>query len=438
MGLTASYNYRKTYLAEIAGVFGSYNRYAPENRWNFLPSLGLGWLLSNESWFKSNVVNYLKLRGTIGQTAWADPASYYSYIQRYSLGATGYVFGTSLSSVGGASESGVASNLHAEKALKYELGAEAAFLENKLNIGVNYYNNRYSDLVRASGNGYNSGIFGQTYPTENIGRTRYTGIETTINFANEKTNAFNYNVGLNISLEKSKVLSYDEQNLPYSWLYSKGTPVTAARGYEAIGFYKVGENATNTATLQGYNPQPGDLKYKDLNGDGLINFLDAKQIGTNKPRIFFGLNFGFSYHNFDLSGLFQGILNREVQLNTLSMSAFNNSTGYVLDYTTENRWTPQNTETASLPRLTLGSNTNNTQTSTFWLRKANYLRLKNLEIGYSIPTRLINKAKINKLRFFVNTYNLFTVTQLDYFDPESLTTGFANNRIINGGVTLKL
>ncbi|WP_344851120.1 SusC/RagA family TonB-linked outer membrane protein [Pedobacter jeongneungensis] len=438
IGLTASYNYGKTYLAELAGVFAGYNRYAPENRWNFLPSLGLGWLLSNESWFKPGVVNYLKLKGTVGQTAWADPSSYYSYIQRYSLGAAGYVFGTSLGSVGGASESGVASNLQAEKALKYELGAEAAFLQNKLNVSVNYYKNRYSDLIRAAGNGYNSGIFGQTYPTENIGRTRYTGIETTINFANEKTSPFNYNVGLNVSLEKSKILSYDEQNLPYSWLYNQGSPVTAGRGYEAIGFYKTGENAANTATLQGYTPQPGDIKYKDLNGDGLINFLDAKQIGTDKPRIFFGLNFGFSYRNFDLSGLFQGILNREVQLNSLSMSAFNNSTGYVLNYTTENRWTPQNTETATLPRLTLGSNTNNTQTSNFWLRKANYLRLKNLEIGYSIPARLISKAKISKLRFFINSYNLFTVTQLDYFDPESLTTGFGNNRIINGGVTLKL
>ncbi|RDC58191.1 SusC/RagA family TonB-linked outer membrane protein [Pedobacter chinensis] len=437
-GLTASYNYNKTYLAEISGVFGSYNRYAPENRWNFLPSLGLGWLISNESWFKSSAISFLKLRGTIGQTAWADPDSYYAYIQRFTTGAAGYVFGTSLAGVAGASESGVATNLASEKAWKYDLGAEVAFLDNKLNLGINYYKNRYYDLIRTPGNGYNTGIFGQSYPSENIGKTRFSGFETTINFANEKASSFNYSLGLNVSVEKSKILSYDEQNLPYSWLYSAGTPVTAGRGYEAIGFYQAGENAGNTATLQGYTPTPGDIKYKDLNGDGTINFLDVKQIGTNKPRVFFGLNFNLNYENFDLSGLFQGIVNREVQLNAAAMSAFNNSTGYVLDYTTENRWTPQNSTSATLPRLTLGSNTNNTQVSNFWLRKANYLRLKNLEIGYSIPSKLINKAKISKLRFFVNAYNLFTVSQLEYLDPESLTSGFTNNRIINGGVTLKL
>jgi TonB-linked SusC/RagA family outer membrane protein len=437
-GLTASYNYNQKYLAELSGVFSSYNRYAPENQWSFLPSLGLGWVISKESWFQSSAINFLKLRGTIGQTAWADPSNYYLYIQRYTTGATGYNFGTGLGGVGGASENDVATNLTSEKAWKYDLGLEVALLDNKLNLGVNYYNNRYSDLVRNLGGGYTTGIFGQTYPAGNVGKTRFSGFETTLNFANEKASAFNYSLGLNVSIEKSKVITYDEQNLPYSWMYSQGTPVNAARGYEAIGFYQTGENATNTATIQGYTPTPGDIRYRDLNGDGMINFLDMKQIGTNKPRVFFGLNFALNYQNFDLSGLFQGIVNRDVQLNASPMSAFNNSTGYVLDYTTDNRWTPQNSVNATLPRLTLGNNTNNTQSSDFWIRKANYLRLKNLELGYTIPSKLISKAKISKLRFFINAYNLFTVSQLEYFDPESLTNGFTNNRIINGGVTLKL
>ncbi|WP_316788220.1 SusC/RagA family TonB-linked outer membrane protein [Pedobacter frigoris] len=438
-GLTARYNYKGKYLAEAVGNFSAFNRYAPGNRWGFLPSFGLGWVVSSEDWFKSGAISFLKLRGTLGQTAWGAPG-YYNYLQTYTIGSTGYVFGTGLGSVSGISENSVAALGQTwEKAWKYDVGLEAGFFNNKLNSSFTYYSNRYYDLLQEKGGGYSSAIFGQTYPNENIGKQSFSGFEATLNYADKANGAkFGYELGANVSIEQSKIIDNDEPTLPYSWLYKKGSPVTQTRGYEAIGFYKQGENSGNTPSILGYNPQPGDLKYKDLNNDGVINFLDQKLINSTKPRIYFGFNFGFNYKNFDLTGLLQGIVNRQVTLSPSSMSAFSNGTGYVLDYSTENRWTTENNVDATLPRLTLGGNTNNTQTSTFWIKDADYLRLKNLELGYSFPAKLLGKAKINKLRLFVNAYNLFTVTDLDYFDPESQLSGFSNQRIINGGISLRL
>ena len=438
-GLTARYNYKETYLAEFAGNYSSFNRYEPGKRWGFLPTLGLGWILNKEDWFNSDAISFLKLRASVGQTAYANPVNYYGYAQRYTLNSTGYNFGTGLTGVSGSFENPLAStDLTWEKAWKYDAGIEAAFFDNRLNAALTYYNNRYYDLLQQKNNGDASGILGQTYPQQNLGKNTFNGLEATLSFSSKANAAFGYQIGANVSVEQSKVIDKDEPNYPYQWLYLAGAPVTQQRGYEAIGFYQVGEDVSKIPGILGYNPQPGDLKYKDLNGDGIINFLDQKQISSTKPRIFFGLNFALNYKNFDLSGLVQGIVNRQLQLNANSMSAFSNGYGYVLDYTTENRWTPHNNVNATLPRLTLGANTNNQQASTFWLRDANYLRLKNLELGYSFPSKLLNKAKINRLRLFVNAYNLFTVSELDYVDPESGLSGFTNERIINGGISLKL
>jgi len=434
-GLSVKYHYASTYFAELGNSYGSYNRYSGANKWLYLPSLGLGWVISNEQGFNTKTVNFLKLRSTIGLTAMADATDYFSYIQRYSNSTTGYVFGTALTSVTGAAESGLATTgIHAEKALKFEVGADAAFLDQKLNAGLTWYHNRYFDLLQTPV--YASGIIGQTYPLMNIGKGRYSGLEFTTDFTG-KSGDFGYKLGLNISFEKSRVLDAGEPELPYAWMYIQGNPVGGVRGYEAIGFYKAGENEVNTPTLLGYIPSPGDIKYKDLNGDGVISALDQKLISSTKPFIYGGFNFAFQYKGFDLSGLFQGVQNRMIHLSPSSMLALNNNTGYVLDYTTADRWTAQNQQNASLPRLTLGTNVNNSATSTFWLKKADYLRLKNLELGYSLPSNVLRRMGVAKLRVFVNSYNLLTFTGMD-FDPESFVNSFPNQRVINGGLSLTL
>jgi TonB-linked SusC/RagA family outer membrane protein len=436
-GLTASYAYSKKYLAEAALAYSGLNRYLPGKRWGLLPSAGLGWVISNESWFKSKTVNFLKLKATAGQTAWADPTNYYVYLQTYGSG-TGYNFGSAATAVSGEQENTLANpDITWEKAWKFEGGLEAAFLNNRLNADVSYYYNNYYDQLQSPGNGYATGLIGQSYTAENIRKTRYNGIETNIGF-NNNVGKLAYFIKGNLSVSQSKLIDAQEGNYPYPWLYQAGRAVGQTSGYQAIGFYQAGDNFSTIPHLQGYTPQAGDVKYKDLNGDGIINFLDKSIITNNKPLIFYGLNLGASYRGFDIKVLFQGVTNRQVILSPSAMSAFSNSYGYVLDYTTDNRWTPQNTTDATLPRLTLGSNTNNQQVSSLWVRNASYLRLKNVELGYTLPKTLLNHVKITNLRVFVNAYNLVTWTKLEYFDPESLLSAFSNKRIINMGVKIGL
>ncbi len=437
IGVNADYDYNKKYLAQLGLSYNSLNRY-PSDKWAFLPSVGLGWILSAEPFFKSKTVSLLKIRGSIGQTAWGDPTDYYSYLQAYSISATGYNFGTSATAVSGAAESTLAnSKLTWEKGLKYDVGIETAFFNYKLSFDADYYNNKYYDQLIQPGGGYASGIIGQTYPLVNLGESRYTGFEGSMAF-NSHIGTFGYFIKGNAAVTKSVTLDANEGNYPYPWMYHAGQADNAVYGYQAIGFYQEGEDVSQSAHILGYTPVAGDVKYLDLNGDGIINTLDQTAITGHKPFIFYGLGLGFNYKGFDVSALFQGTLNRENVFSASLMSAFYNSYGYVLDYTTENRWTPENSVDATLPRLTLGVNTNNTVVSTLWRRKTDYIRLKNAEIGYTFPDNFLNRARIKKLRVFVNAYNLLTFTSLKYFDPESGLSGFPNQRIINGGITLKL
>jgi len=433
-GLSAKYSYNDKYFAEAATSYSSFNKYADSQKWVFLPSVGLGWVASKEEWFNPSTVNFLKFRATYGLTAKANLSDYFSYLQRYSISGSGYVFGTGQTTVGTAVQGSLATtNVGAAKAKKFEVGADAAFLNNKLNAGLTYYNNKYYDLLISRP--YASTIIGTDYPDQNLGENRFSGIEGTVDFVG-RSGDFGYKIGVNVSLQNNKVLYAGEPDYPYSWMYTAGQ-ASGTFGYQSIGFYKTGENAGNTPTLLGYTPVAGDIKYQDLNGDGVISSLDQKKITSDKALIYGGLNLAFNYKGFDFSALVQGVFNREVLLNTAYMLALNNNTGYVLDYTTQNRWTPSNQESATLPRLTLGTNLNNNVSSTFWLRNGNYLRLKNVELGYSLPAHLVSRLKIKKLRFFVNGYNILTTSKLD-FDPESLVNSFPNQRVINGGISLTL
>ncbi|WP_443936780.1 SusC/RagA family TonB-linked outer membrane protein [Pedobacter sp. MW01-1-1] len=434
-GLTASYAYDNKYLADIGLVYSSYNRYPPGERWGFLPSIGLGWIASNEDWFNNDVISLLKFRTTIGKTALAN-TGYYTYLQNYSISTTGYNFGATPTPVSGSIEGTLANpDVTWEKALKLDVGAEIGFFKNKLQAEFVYYTNKYTDQLISPNNGYASGIIGQAYPSVNAGSNRYSGFESNLSFNNTIGN-LSYFIKGNFTFAKNKVLSLQEGNYPYDWMYRSGQAI-GNFGYEAIGFYQQGENFNTIATIPGYTPQAGDIKYRDLNGDGIINFLDQKLI-NDKPLYLFGLNLGFAYKNFDFSMLIEGRLPRLIYYNPAQMLAFSNSYGYVLDYTTENRWTPENNINATLPRLTLGNNVNNSQASTFWYKRADYIRLKNAEIGYTFPVKFLSKNKINKLRVFMNGYNLLTWTKLDYMDPETGLSGFVNSRVINGGVSLKL
>ncbi len=438
-GLTTAYDWQKKYFVETGLSFSSLNFYPPGHRWAFLPSLGMGWVISNESFFKSKWINYLKLRGTVGQTAWGNPG-YFPYLQNYIINGNGYNVGTTASNVSGAYQDVLANpNITWEKALKWNAGVEMAFLENKLNLVVEYYNNHYYDQLITPAN--SSAIFGQPYPRLNLGKKNYHGLELTAGYENNQ-GAAKYFIKGNLSFAYSKVINADEPAYPYPWMYSKGLPSGQTSGYEAIGFYQQGDNVNTIPHIAGYIPVPGDIKYKDLNNDGVIDLLDQKPIGTTAPLIFFGINTGISWKGFSITVLLQGVQNRNMYVSpsSLLVTEFYNGYGNVQDYHL-NRWTPQTAATATYPRLTAGGNPNNTAASSFWMRDGSYLRIKNMELGYTLPKKMLAKLRLQQVRLFVNAYNLVTWSHVDELnlDPESgANSYFANQRTVNTGISIKL
>lgn len=434
-----AYNFNKKYLVEGTFGYNGSNRY-PDNgstKRGFFPAIGLGWNIDQESFMKAaSFVSNLKLYATYGKVGWDDPG-YFVYYPRFFDGP-GYNLGTSAGSVTTITEGPLANKyITWEKANKLNLGLSGALVNNHIGFKVEYFKNKYYDLLQQRGR--NSTMIGQDYPDENIGENQYSGVEGQVSYQ-QNTGTLQYYVSANASSVGSKVLFMDEVTYPYSWMNRTGQPVGQRFGYVAEGLFQTQAQINGSATTTGYVPQPGDIKYKDLNGDGVINQNDQTVIGNTKPLFFWGTSLGLSWKGLDVSALVQGVANRNIYLSGGSYWAFQNGgTGQAYD---ENlaRWTPQTGATATYPRLSYGTNTNNQATSSYWIKNGNYLRLRNAEIGYSLPQALTDKVRLKTVRVFVNGYNLVTVaaSELDGRDPEAYTGGYPVQRLVNFGLNIKL
>lgn len=431
-----SYDYKQKYLAEIAVGYNGTELYPQNKRYGLFPSFGLGWNITNEDFLKNRPywLNSLKLRASYGRTGNAN-AGYYNYYQYYNTTGTGYGFGSTIPSSTTTLQQGALanSNISWEKADKFSTGLDGALLENRLLLSLDYFNDTYYDLLQQGTAG--SSIFGTGYVNTNSGKNRYSGVELQATWQVSKGN-FSYFVSPNFSVLKSKVIYTNEPNYKYNWLSHTGQPVGQLFGYVADGLFQSQADISSHAS-QGSGIVPGDIKYKDLNKDGVIDGNDQAAIGSTKPLVYYGLNTGFSYKGFDIKVLFQGVANDNLQLTGNGYWGFL-SNGTSQAYTQQlNRWTPATAATASYPRLWLGNNTNNMAASSYWIHSGNYLRIKNIEIGYFLPASLIKKAGLSETRFFLNATNLVTFTSLKNTDPEDYTGAYPIMKIINAGITVK-
>jgi TonB-linked SusC/RagA family outer membrane protein len=433
----ASYNYQGKYVAELAFGLNGSNRY-PSNgafKYGFLPAGGLAWNISRESFLQSTQswLSYLKLYTSLGITG-NDVPGYFTYVQTY-FDTSGPYFGTGAGQASGVSEQVLASrNRTWEKARKFTLGAQGALFDNRLGITFEYYNSLYYDLLIQRGR--NTTLIGQTYPNENLGRNQYYGVTTQLSYQ-QSLGSLSLMGALNLGVQYSKALTLDEVYRPYDWMYRTGQPVGQQFGYMADGLFQSQAEIQGAPTLVGYTPQPGDVRYKDLNNDGVINQFDVAPIGRSNPSIPFGATLGARWKGFDATLLFQGVLNRSIYLSGASEYAFSNG-GFGNAFEQHlDRWTPQNPN-ASYPRVTLGGNPNNFQTSSYWVRNNNYLRLKNVEVGYTVPLELSKRVRLQGVRFFFNGTNLLTFSQLDRIDPEVFNASYPQQRLLNFGFNIKL
>ncbi|MDQ0641107.1 TonB-linked SusC/RagA family outer membrane protein [Pedobacter sp. W3I1] len=453
-----TYNYDQKYLFEAAGSYAGYNWFAPNQRWAPYWALGTGWNLHNEAFIKNNLkwISNLKLRGTYGQTGQAN-AGYYSYIQGYWTPGSntnnndGYYFGnTGVGVTRSTGENGLANpDLASEKARKTNIALDLGFWNNKLSITAEYFNNRFFDLVGAVGTKTN--ILGNSYPNKNLYIYNYKGSDLSLTYQDNIRN-FNFFITGNFSIVQSKVIFIDEIPRNYDYQRQTGNQVGIIYGYTAMGlFQSLAEiNDPSTAVLAATpksSLRPGDIRYLDRNGDGIINENDRGPIGSGKPTVYYGATIGFNFNGFDFSALLQGVMNRQTALGGTTgqygdfYNGFGNGGAANAFEFNLGRWTPETAASATQPRLWLGSNVNNQQVSSYWLQNTSFVRLKNVEIGYTLPSHLTRKIGVPSIRIFSNGLNLVTWSPLSKFrddvDPESLNPTYPMLKVFNFGINAR-
>jgi TonB-linked SusC/RagA family outer membrane protein len=432
-----AYNYKGRYMAEVAFGMNGSNRYPPagKTKRGFFPSIGLGWNIEQEDFMKNSAVfNRLKLYASYGKVGW-DAPGYFIYYPRFFDGPAAY-FGTGAGSVTTISEWTLPNaGITFEKSNKLNIGLSGSVLNDHLSFTLEYFNNKYYDLLMPRGG--NSTTIGNDYPLENIGENRYSGYDATATWRGS-VGKVQYFLSANASRVKSEVIYMDEVYRQYDWMKQTGQPVDQLMGYRSLGLFQSQAEINSSATLQGYTPQPGDIKYADLNGDGIINQFDRTAIGRARPLFYYGISFGVSWNGFDLSALGQGAENRDIYLGGLAYWAFqNNGTGQAYSHNLD-RWTASNPN-ATYPRLSYGANINNDASSSFWIKSGDYFRLKNVEIGYTFPVSLVGKIGLKTVRVFANGYNVFTKASktIGDRDPESFVGAYPLQKLYNFGINIK-
>lgn len=439
-----NYCFDEKYVAEGAVSYGGYNWLAPAKRWATYWAGGLGWNLHKEGFISRNLpfISNLKLKANYGLTGQVN-AGYFSYIQTY-FSVNGYWFGSGSSLERGSGENAIAnSGLNPEKAKKFDAGIDLGLWNNKLTITADYFFNKFYDLVAAPT--LTTTVFGAGYPLQNYQRFNYWGSDISVTWQ-QRIKAFNYFVSGNFSLVQSKVVYNAELPKNYDYQITTGKPVGQQYGYTAIGLFKSYEEINDPATaVMPSSPKsslrPGDIRYLDRNEDGQITIDDQSPIGNAKPAIYYGLNTGFSFKGVDFSMLIQGTINRQSYLSGDFMNGFGNSgqnNAYAYNL---GRFTAATAQTAKQPRVWLGNNTNNTQISSFWLAGNDFVRLKNIEIGYTFPENLSRKIGVPSVRLFANGLNLLTWAEIydvrKDLDPEAWGAAYPIMKIFNFGINIK-
>lgn len=417
IGQKVEYNYDNKYFAQAAVTESYYNRYDNGRRWGTFWAVGLGWDISKEKFMEASKIDQLKLRATYGHTGnGIDNAGYFSYLKRYNEdGGFWYSNGTSMSNGGSVSEISPLANtlLTWEKGRKVNVGLDLTLLKNRLTLSADYYNDYYYDILQSRGKSIQ--LLGIAYPAENIGKTRYYGLETQLSWQ-DHIGKVNYYVSANWSMEQNKRLFMDEQYVPYDYLKMTGQPTGAIYGLVATGFLTAKDIADGYPVMNGFNNiQAGDVKYKDMNGDGEINEFDRTVIGGDKPTCYFGIDLGFEWKGLEVTALIQGAYNRDLYNSDRTLLEGFQVIGqsYGQAYTNLlNRWTPETAETATYPRLTAGGNMynyGNNWNSSLFVQNGNYIRLKNATVSYKLPENFCrNYLGGLRVKIFVQGQNLLT------------------------------
>lgn len=425
-----NYAYDDTYLFQASVRRDGSSKFGSKNRYGVFPAFALGWKLTNEDFLKNqDILNFLKLRFSWGQAGNDSSLGLYDFSPLIGEGKDhyngGYVFGDTPTR-GAISRDLENANLKWETNTSSNLGVDFAFLDHKLKGSANYYTSLTSDLLFRKIISPSGGL---NNPIVNIGEFRNSGFELELNY-NNSVNELRYNVSATLTTTKNEVvrLANDDQQVSGVGLkfgsdhYVNSTRVGYEAGsfflYEAAGIFQSQAEIDAhdpTGTLQP-NAAPGDVRFVDQNGDGVLNDDDLIYAGTGIPKFEYSFNFGVDYKGFDATVFIQGVGGNKIyDGNAFEMMGLDGPRNFTAN--TLNAWTPSNTNT-SVPRAVLGDPNQNNRASTRFLHNGNYLRLKTIQVGYTLSDAASEKLKIDRLRIYLTGQNLFTLTNYKGLDPE--------------------
>lgn len=416
-----NYDFSGKYLFEANARYDGTSRFPSSGRWGLFPSLSAGWRVSEESFIKDNIswINNLKLRASWGKLG-NQNISNYPYQNVLSLGQN-YTFGGTLAS-GIALTKLANANITWETTQVNDIGLDLSVLNDKLSMVFDYFDKTTSDILYPKSV---SSVLGLSTSEYNAGEVKNTGFEVMLNY-HTSIGKVNISVSPNFSYVKNKVTKLADGKLQDigKGLFV-GQPIGAIYGYVADGIFKDAADVTSYPT-QPIAGQPGVIRFKDISGpdgvpDGKVDATyDRKVIGSTTPKYYYGATISADYKGFDLSILLQGLGGFERQMGSYMAFAFYNS-GQIQRWQADGAWTEANPDpNAVYPKLTnLNMGSENVQSSTFWNRNASFLRLKNLQVGYTIPKNVIQKIKLNNLRIFYSGQNLLSFNHFyTGWDPE--------------------
>lgn len=426
-----NYEYASKYLLELLFRYDGSYKFPTDKRYGFFPAASFGWRISEEPFIKDNApwINQLKLRASLGQTG-NDAVNAFQYMQSYNFGGN-YIFGTSTSS--GITPGTMPNpNITWEKSTKYDLGLEATLWNGLLGAEVTVFKENRNNILTARNLSIPNTFGFSALPNENIGQIENHGYEIVLSHRN-RVGDFSYNVSGNMSYAKNTIIFMDETPNVEEYQNRTGHPIGAGLYYKADGIFHTQEELDSYPHHS--RTHVGDPKIIDLNEDGKIDSNDRFRFDYDAtPRYVFGLNFDFAYRNFDLSILFQGqsgAYNYDNEFVKIGVSDYSNGSVY----RAKDRWTVDNPN-GTMPRADCYQPGN----STFFLYDATFIRLKNLEFGYTLPKTLMDKVGFDSLRLYVSGFNLLTwAKEIKWCDPEVSGNflSYPQQRVINLGARIQ-
>lgn len=417
------------FLNGVINVSGT-NVLPSGSRHKVYPAISAAWMVSNEDFMDVSFIDKLKLRASYGLSGWDGNTPHELFRQTYGWNSD-YIFNGG--GVPGWSEGSLpVVGLTVEKSQRATVGVDLGFFRDRLNVSADYSYEKRSDILVDGSTGV-SGIIGIQVAQENAGINKYNAVDLSLGWK-DRAGDFNYGLSGIFSFVRSKIVENKEAFQEYDYLYHKGNSVDQVYGLEAVGFFNDQIDINNSPVHSFVTVKPGDVKYKDQNGDNIIDEKDmVKMFHTTTPEIYYGLNLNFGWKNIGISAEFQGAANRTVNLlnSPLYQPLVGNGNISSTYLNREQTWTPEHRADATMPRLVTQSNVNNYRNSSLWYRDGSFFKLRNLQISYDLSK---SKTRFADMRIYLQGTNLFSVDGIKFADPEQLSATYPAVRTFWAGV----